>query len=606
MLPRSSNSLGMDTNYRLMQEKCQEFDGAGYFKRMDEDRKLAILDPYIMRNLDGTQTPDVINVTMNEAKVFLDRSASIMSGANMQRIVFGKGLSSTDTTTIENFYNDLYYENDLMVANVFWTSLYGFLIEQILVRGAIVARVLMRDKDGKFIPDISPVDSRYFLYDNDSQGIIWGAPFVTRSKAQIERDFGISINGRYAVVSDFWDDKYNDIYIASQLYTGGSQAKDPERHPARQREHGLGYPPYVFQKSGAGLSSLMDVGGLKFQGESIFAPNRGLIPELHRAASIFQTLTAMSFEGSYEYESKEGTEATVSEGPGLRKVIPVDQGGGYKLIQINDVKNATRLFYNMLVGALQRGGLPNIDYGNLSFPLSAVAITKLSGSKDAIFIPRLNAIALFFRAMSLMIKDQFIKGGTTVQLGREDIDVEYTVLDIDKKFSTKYEFHTVSPEQDIANTAAGQQQLALGMPRRYIYENTLKVNDVEGLINEGRDEKLEEGDIAITLNRRLKSLADKDGKFDKHLGKDIEAEMVLQQLEMVLRDRAQGGTMGLAPARGGAGARQSTKPLLNLFDKGGGGGGRQSQGDATLREPDEDERRSDRRETTVRRNTSEV
>ncbi len=259
----------------------------------------------------------------------------------------------------------------------------------------------------------------------------------------------------------------------------------------------------------------------------------------------------------------------------------------------------------MLVGALQRGGLPNIDYGNLSFPLSAVAITKLSGSKDAIFITRLNAIALFYRAMSLMIKDQFIKGGYTAQIGREDIEVEYKVLDIDKKFSTKYEFHTVSPEQDIANTAAGQQQLALGIPRRYIYENTLKVNDVEGLINEGRDEKLEEGDIAVTLNRRLKSLADKDGKFDKHSGKDIEAEMVLQQLEMVLRDRAQGGTMGLAPARGGAGARQSVKPLLNLFDKGGGGGAR-ARTDDTLREPDEDERRNDRRETTVRRNRSEV
>jgi len=591
-----------EKNYQLVIDKKQEM--GDLFKRMDADKKMAILDWDGMKDLDGQKTPDVINVTMNEAMVFANRCVAIMNGANMHRYIVGKNLSDTEATTLENFYQDIYYTNDLMLANSLFVSLYGFLIEQILHRGSIAARILMREQGDKFIPEIFPLDTRYFVYETDSTGLIWGAPETTRTKAQIERDYGIVIRGKNALVTDFWDDTVNEIYIAKELYKGGSQTNDTAKYPERKREHGLGYPPFVFQKSGAGLQSFMDVGILKYQGESIFAPNRGLIPELHRAASIMMTLTDMSFEGSLEYGSEEGTEAEKPPNPfGRRKVIPVEKGGGFKLVPVADVNNATRLLYNMLVGALQRGGLPNIDYGNLSFPLSAVAISKLTATKDAIFTPRLNALALFYRAASQMIKKQYIQGGYSVEIGDEGEEREYSNSEIDKKFSTRYEFHSVSPEQDIANTAIAQQHLAMGLPRHYVYEKTLKVDDPGGLINESRDELAEKGDIAITLNRRLRSLADKDGNFVESLGKDIEAEMILQQLEMVLRDRARGGAMGLEPAKGGIGVGQSVKPMLPLME--GGGAGRAPAGEEAMMEPEEAENRAERREETVRRSRAE-
>jgi len=582
-------------NYQVILDKKNEMAGSGLFRRQDDDRKLAILDPYVMKNLDGQNTPDVINVTMNEAKVFLGRSAAIMNGANMQRIVFGSGLTDRETTNIENFYHDIYYENDLMVANAFQTSLYGFLIEQILIRGAIAARVLMREDGDKFLPDISPLDTRWFYYENDSQGIIWGAPEVSRTKAQIERDYGIVIrNAKHAAVCDFWDDEVNEIYIATQLYKGGGQTSDSTRYPERQTKHGLGYPPLITMQSGAGLQSLMDVGGLKNKGESIFENNRGLIPELHRAASIFQTLTAMSFEGSYEYESDEGTEATTPKNfGGIRKLIPVDQGGGFRLIPINDVKNATRLFYNMLVGALQRGGLPNIDFGNLSFPLSAVAISKLTATKDAIFIPRLNAMSLFYRAASQMIKKQYVQAGYKVEIGEEGLEREYATGDIDRKFGTKYEFHSTSPEQDIANYAIGAQALAIGMSKHTVFRDVIRVQDPAGEIAKGRSEKGEDGDLAQSLYL--------NGHQQIDDGKDILAEMTLQQLEMVLRDRAKGGVMGLAPGRPG---NESIKPMVPLLDKSGGGAGK-PPGDESMMEPEESDRRGERREEIVRKSRGE-
>ena len=130
--------------------------------------------------------------------------------------------------------------------------------------------------------DITPLDTRFFYCETDSQGLIWGAADIYRSKAQILREYGIVIRGSGATITDFWDDEVNQIFVANQLYKGGSETQDPTKHPERPEKHGLGYPPLIFTGSGAGLNSLFDSGILKHQFESVFANNRGLIPELHR------------------------------------------------------------------------------------------------------------------------------------------------------------------------------------------------------------------------------------------------------------------------------------------------------------------------------------
>jgi len=253
-------------------------------------------------------------------------------------------------------------------------------------------------------------------------------------------------------------------------------------------------------------------------------------------------------------------------------------------VPINDVRNASRLGLNMIVGALQRGGLPNIDYGNLSFPLSAVAISKLTASKDAIFIPRLNALSLFYRAISQMLKKQYLALGGNVEIGEEGIENEYSSSDIDKKFSTKYEFHSTSPEQDIANYAIGQQAMAIGMSRHTVFSDIVKLKDPDGEIMKARAEKGEAGDIAQTLYLVGHQQIDAE--------QYILAEMTLQQLEMVLRTRAAGSEMGLNPQKGGLGAG-SIKPMVPLLGE---GSGRTAPGEEASMDSQELEDRRERRE----------
>ncbi len=586
--------MAKSNNLQLVHDKKK--DMRLLFKRMDDDKKLAILDPFEMKNLDGQKTPDVINVTMNEAMVFLDRAKAIMNGANMQRIVFGRDLDDKQATTIENFYEDIYYDVDQRFTNSRYTSLYGFLIEQLLGRGSTVARCLMREDGDEFVPDITGFDSRYFTFENDSTGMMWGAPFTWQTKAQILRDYGIALHGktRGAAITDFWNDEVNEIYIADSLFLGGSQTLDPEKHPERIFEHGLGYAPFVYTQSGAGLQSFMDDGIIEHQGESVFAPNRGLLPHLNHAASIFLTLTDMSFEGSLALKKEEPGTGDKPKNPfGRRKVIELGINEGFSLIPINDVKNATRLFYNMLVGALQRGALPNIDYGGLSFPLSAVAISKLTASKDAIFIPRLNALAYMYRALSRMIKDQYVKGGYMVELGEEGREREYPASDIDKKFGTEYRFHSVSPEQDIANYAIGQAAMAIGVPRITVFTDVIKFNDPAGQINLAREEKVEAGDFAQTLYAAMHQQIE--------AGKDVQARMTLQQLLPILRARAAGSTVGLAPQAGGLGAGlDAARQMVPLLGEGTSGGGA-PPADGTISEGEEADNDQQRREETVSR-----
>ena len=105
---------------------------------------------------------------------------------------------------------------------------------------------------------------------------------------------------KLARVDDFWDDEKEVIYI--------------NKTKIDEKENTMGFPPFVIQKSGAG-SMLMDEGYLKYTGESVFAPNRSLYPELNRLATILQTLNMMTFAGGYQYESELGEDATKPEEP---------------------------------------------------------------------------------------------------------------------------------------------------------------------------------------------------------------------------------------------------------------------------------------------------
>jgi len=589
--------MASDT-FSLIKEAVEEFKPL--HDRMDKDRDLYNMIEYKLKDVEtGKPAKDVVNMTMNDPKVFADRSQAFMNEATMQTVVEGKNLSDRDSTLIENFDADIRYEIDqqLMVREI--TSLYSFLIEQACIRGTLAARyVTWQDDEGHFVPDLLPCDSRYVVYEYDRNDLAMGAFRTTRAKASIEQEYpSARVEGRKAAIWEYWDKEKCQIWLSSPSVVATSAGQ-----LLTEKENVFGYVPFIIQKVGAG-SMLQDEGAIKHGGESIFANNRLLYSQLNMLASILQTLNYMTFNRAYQWESEAGTQARKPPKPGSRKTIPIDKGTkGLFPIDVADIKNATRLFYALILGAIQRGSLPNIDYGNLTFPLSAVAISRLTATKDAIFSPRLQAIAWFYRKLHYMIKDQYIKGGYEVELGEEGMERTYSASDLDKKYKISYKFHSVSPEQDIANYAVAQQALAVGMSKHTVYTKILKVENPDGEIMKARAERAEQLDPVIGLFRYGHALIDQGSEQSF-----MEADLVADQIERLLRQRyapqlpeAQQPKLPEVSERG-----KTAKALVPLLEGGGGRGTPPEEVEMETIAPEEMLRREERREEVVRKHESE-
>jgi len=559
---------------------------------MDADADMYNQIEYQLRDLETKQiSKDVVNITMNDPKVFADRAQAFMNEASMQTVVEGRAMSDKDTSLVENFDADIRYEIDtrLMARDI--SSHYSFNIEQSCIRGTLGARYVSWEKDEQFIPDLLPCDSRYLIYEYGDKDLDRGAFKTIRSKASILAKYPnaefLGTGTRGGIWED-WDKKVGKVWLTNP------DGMSEKGQLLKEVENIFGYVPMVVQGVGAG-SMLQDERSRAHRFESIFANNRLLYEHLNMLGSILQTLNYMTFNRVHLWESESGTLAKKPPRPGSRKTIPIDKGTrGLFPMDVADIKNATRLFYALLLGAVQRGSLPNIDYGNLTFPLSAVAISKLTSQKDAIFSPRLQAISLFSRKLHYMIKDQYVSGGYEAELGEEGLERTYKASDLNNKYKISYNFHSVSPEQDIANYAVAQQALAIGMSRQSVYTKIIKLQDPMGEIMRSRAEKAEQLDPVIALFRYGHALIDEATEESF-----IEADLVAMKIENMMAQPQLPPEQQKPQVQG-----RSLVPLLE-----GGGGGRNAapQGDeGWAAAPEEMLRQEERREEVVRKSEVEA
>ena len=279
-------------------------------------------------------------------------------------------------------------------------------------------------------------------------------------------------------------------------------------------------------------SALADKEAVEHRGESIFWADRDIFPELNRSISIFQTINVGSFAGAMQYASMAGTKAKKPQKPpwGLWSVTPIEIGpyAGYRPIPINDIKNAARLAYAILYTRAQQGGLSAIDYGNLTFPLSAVAITRLTASRDQVFLPRIQAKATFYQQLFKMIIKQYALVGIKARVGQEGWRREYDPKELEGDYQIRFRFFTESKEQEIANYSvanAAKGFLSASTIRRKI----LQVQDPEAEEERIAVEQAETMDEALFLYNRCSKLIAQD--------RDIEAKILARRLLSILKAR---------------------------------------------------------------------
>ncbi len=534
-----------EDNLELVKTKKEEMQSL--LSRMDADKDL-VFGGYKMKNLDGQETPQVINVTMNKARVFGMRATAILSAAIQQAVVEGKDISDTQCAYIEDFQDDMNYEIDNRLSKRGLTGMFPFSCEQANYRGRIAGRCILREEKGVFVPDVIPLDTRFFFTEEGADKMIWGAFETTRSRARLKQEYGKDIGRESEVVTDFWNSDINEVFIGDEKI--------------KQDKNKYGYPPFVLSIVPSG-SMLQDADMLEHRGESIFFPNRDVYPHYNFIASVLQTLTVMSFRGAMQFGSEAGPLAQKPEKPpfGVDVVIPTGLQDFFRQVPVNDINNAARLMYSMLEGALQQGSLSDIFYGNLRFPLSGAALHTIFEPANMIFLPRLQALATYYQELHRMVIKQFIALGKTLKLGENQR--EYLPKQLEGTYTLKYTYFSTSPLQDMANVSTAQAYGGLisdDTKRREI----LKIKDPDGEMQKIRDEMAEKLDPAIMLRRTIESLLEQK--------KDEEAALLIESLALLLMQRRGGGQpmpQGTAPGEKRKGIPEEALPLF-----GGGGGGR--------------------------------
>lgn len=545
-----------ENNLTLFENKKTEAAFADVFSRMDDDEEIYFLEPYELVGYDGkTKVKDVDNVTSNDPLVYAVAVQGILAAAQRQTIVEGRDLPKGENKAnkVEDFLDDVFaMANEVLVENMDYT-IDTFINEQIVIRGRCAARALVGMEGDRWIPYIDPIDTRNFVYEKGRRGMIWGGYETRRAKSAIEEEYGVTIEGKDALVVDFWNKEKNEIYIASKLES--TQPNTFEQCP------------FAIALSNMG-SLLTSEDAQKHRGESVFWQNRDLYPEYNKSLTIYQSLSMETFRPPIAAYSEDGTMLPGVSPYGSRKVTALKFGEKLEeLYPREDIKQAGRLFYSALTAMLQRGSLPQVDYGNLQFPLSAVAISSLSESKDRTIILLVNALATWRLRLSRIIINQFILGGVEAEIGEAGLKRLYQPADLEGDFKISYMYTSISPEQNIANYSVAQ---AAG---RMISDDTKRRDVIRMKDPDGEQRKIDMQDAKL-LTPALGALDAAEAFIEE--GDDLRAHFVMEALGINI-DQLKGGKVGdggngKEPAGG-----EDGKPLVPLIgSRGAGGTGRQS------------------------------
>lgn len=528
------------------------------FQRMDYDKDLITLKPYTMRDENSRPFSDVHNVTLPLPAIKGGRIISYIAGALQQTVVESK--DDKKEVIVENFLDDVDREVDRQLSLRGQPQMSSIQAYRLCMRGRIGDKICLQQNDtGGIDFNITPLDGRWFVYGMGIDGMAWGAPRYVRTSEMIETEYGekwaMKVKGK-GIVRDFWSKDINEVYV------GENKVFD--------QENTYGYPPFVMQLVPAG-TLLDDDDMMANQGESIFEMVRNVYTEINRFGTILSTLTQKSFLNNLQLHitDPDAIDASKISNPNdlnVRKVYPVEKDGGFKPMPIEDTYNSSRLFWGILSDLEQKGTISDMNFGTLTFPLSAVAISKLTDARDKMILPRLQAKAIYKQAQARMIIRQFIDLGGSTEIGSDGHSRSYNAKDLEGQYYIGYRFFTPTNEDLVAKaTIANSMGEAVSddYKRREIYQ----LQDPDGEAVKVDSEKAYKTDPILALKRQAHALVDKEQYLDSYLVALNGVALLQQRL---------GGNPQLMEQKG----NPSQANLLDVF--GGGAGGPMPRGAAEV------------------------
>lgn len=254
--------------------------------------------------------------------------------------------------------------------------------------------------------------------------------------------------------------------------------------------HGCGRVPVVIVPVGPVPLVQTDsaVDSVSDYGESVFKANRDIYDKHNLMMSIFLELAARARKPPLGVRSRDGRKS-LDEDP-YREGATISMGDGddiqpFALLQTTrDAADLT----GHISGKVQRGSIPFSVFGELQFQLSGFAINTLRSGLDSVLRPRLIAEAAFYSQGLELLTEQYASGRFfPLQASAGHVDKAMTPESLSRGGMPEISLEGDLPEDDTAKFAqarmAREGAVPL-LPDRWIYDNILKIRDVDNIERE--------------------------------------------------------------------------------------------------------------------------
>jgi len=282
---------------------------------------------------------------------------------------------------------------------------------------------------------------------------------------------------------------------------------------------------------------------LKGYGESLFAAGRGINSVRNRFVSIVANqANKLANQPLLNYRDAQGK----SLGGEILAGGIVDLDRDHQRVEaspMNDIPQAVLGILDWLNGQLEQVMLPKIPIGSPAPSGTLYNLAQEAGNK--IFNPQLRNKQSFYEDICRLIEEQIIAGGIKVKVqsveNKKYYETTYTPVDLKKPHIIEVKFTAATPWSQFDTAQVAQMLIGIGLPRLWVWENILKV----------QDPKLLQDLIALeTYEQSPQGMMKRAVEVLKDLGYEFEANKLVEQMDMMEAQEAQMGV----PAEGGVNA----------------------------------------------------
>jgi hypothetical protein len=442
--------------------------------------------------------------TSNEPRAYADKIISFLVGAKLLARVPAGGTQRSDRDddlARERFVAGMLEQADENLLMMIEPPLREQMAWFAAIRGWIAGRVVFvkdEDEDGKETTsiDITPWDPLYTYWEvGGRRGLKWACQVTNKTREEILAEWDLEIDvddpkpGMFGndgqaedtyKVYDWFDEEENIVVVEN-----GAELKKATKHGAPRTPCfvvPVGAMPYIQGPDGAE--------GIEQVGESVFSANRDLYEKVNEVLSTWLELVSRSKNPPIVYESESG-DKTLEDNP-WEAGTEVDIARGDKITSLSllEMSKDTGALMGMLASETQRGGLPSVAYGELSFQLSGYAIGNLGNNIEGTLQGRIRAIRDAYKLICDLGIDTYVSGKyKPMELAGRTRNRDYfsetiTPEQVKKGGRMVYDLVPILPKDDMQKwqmaqmARDGETPMA---PDEWIREHILEMEDADGI-----------------------------------------------------------------------------------------------------------------------------